>query len=128
MAIDQVTPELRPPKAGLATTEVTEVRRVCGVRRTPARWVRQGGLSKLLFLMPLLFVFGVFSWYPIVRLVTMALQHTNLVQPAIWVGLSNFSKVVHDPLFPIAVKNTAEFAALALVFGYPVPLIMAVLV
>jgi multiple sugar transport system permease protein len=98
------------------------------VRRTPATWVKGGGLSKFLFLLPLLLVFGLFSWYPIVRLVMMSLQFTNLVQPAKWVGLANFSEVIHDPLFLIAVKNTAEFAGLALVFGYPIPLIVAVLI
>jgi multiple sugar transport system permease protein len=97
-------------------------------RRIPLTWIRHGGLSTLLFLLPLLLVFGLFSWYPIVRLVLMAFQHTNLVQPATWVGFQNFSEVVHDPLFPIAVKNTAEFAGLALVFGYPVPLAVAVLI
>jgi multiple sugar transport system permease protein len=97
-------------------------------RRTPLTWARHGGLSTLLFLLPLLLVFGAFSRYPIVRLVLMAFQHTNLVQPATWVGFQNFSEVIHDPLFPIAVKNTAEFAGLALVFGYPVPLAVAVLI
>ena len=52
-------------------------------------------------------IFGAFSWYPIVRTVIMSLQHTNLVQPATWVGLDNFRDVLHDPLLPIAVKNTA---------------------
>src|SRR5690349_3981558 len=96
-------------------------------RRTPITWVRNGGLSTFLFLVPLLFVFGAFSWYPIVRTVIMSLQHTNLVQPATWVGLDNFRAVLNDPLLPIAVKNTLYFAALALVFGYPLPLIAAVL-
>jgi multiple sugar transport system permease protein len=95
-------------------------------RRTPVTWVRDGGLSTLLFLLPMLLVFGAFSWYPIVRTVIMSLQHTNLVQPATWVGLANFSQVIHDPLFPTAVKNTVEFALLALVFGYPIPLVAAV--
>ena len=90
--------------------------------------MKRGGISKLLFLLPLLLIFGAFSWYPIVRLVLMSLQHTNLVQPATWVGFSNFAAVIHDPLFPIAVRNTAEFALLALVFGYPIPLIAAVLI
>ena len=81
----------------------------------------------MLFLLPLLFVFGAFSWYPIVRTVIMSLQHTNLVQAPTWVGFQNFERVWHDPLFPIAVKNTAYFAGLALVFGYPIPLIAAVL-
>jgi len=96
-------------------------------RRTPLTWIRGGGLSTIVFLLPLLFVFGAFSWYPIVRTVVMSLQHTNLVQPATWVGLDNFRAVIHDPLLPTAVKNTALFAALALVFGYPLPLIAAVL-
>jgi multiple sugar transport system permease protein len=57
----------------------------------------------------------------------MSLQHTNLVQPATWVGLDNFRAVLADPLLPIAVKNTLYFAALALLFGYPLPLAVAVL-
>jgi multiple sugar transport system permease protein len=96
-------------------------------RRTPLTWIRHGGLTTLLFLLPLLFVFGAFSWYPIVRTIVMAFQHTNLVEPAQWVGLDNFRTVLNDPLLPTAIKNTAYFAALALVFGYPIPLAAAVL-
>jgi multiple sugar transport system permease protein len=97
------------------------------LRRTPATWLRGGGLTTVLFLLPMLLVFGAFSWYPIGRTVIMSLQHTNLVQSPTWVGLENFRKVFHDPLLPVAVKNTAYFAALALVFGYPIPLAAAVL-
>jgi multiple sugar transport system permease protein len=97
------------------------------VRRTPLTWVRRGGLTTLLFLAPMLFVFGAFSWYPIVRTVIMSVQHTNLVESPTWVGLDNFRSVLHDPLLPKAVENTAEFAGLALIFGYPIPLVAAVL-
>ncbi len=90
-------------------------------------WANGGGLTSLLFLLPMLFVFGFFSWYPIVRTITMSLQHTNLVRPATWVGWQNFHNVLNDPLLPIALKNTAYFAVLALIVGYPVPLIAAVL-
>jgi multiple sugar transport system permease protein len=84
-------------------------------------------LTTLLFLTPMLLVFGAFSWYPIVRTVIMSLQHTNLVSSPTWVGLDNFRAVLHDPLLPKAVENTAEFAGLALIFGYPIPLAAAVL-
>jgi multiple sugar transport system permease protein len=97
-------------------------------RRTPVTWVRNGGLTTLLFALPMLVVFGAFSWYPIVRLVIMSFQHTNLFAPPTWVGFENFRNVWNDPLFLTAVKNTAYFALLALVFGFPVPLISAVLV
>ncbi len=96
-------------------------------RRTPVTWARGGGLTTLIFMLPLLLIFGAFSWYPIVRTAIMSFQHTNLVQAPTWVGWDNFSAVIHDPLFPTAVKNTAYFALLALIFGYPIPLIAAVL-
>ncbi len=96
-------------------------------RRTPITWVRGGGLSTLIFMLPLLVVFGAFSWYPIVKTVLMAFQHTNLVEAPTWVGFDNFSAVIHDPQTPIAVRNTAYFALLALIFGYPIPLAAAVL-
>ncbi len=72
-------------------------------------------------------MFGVFSWLPILQAVVMSVQQTNLVTEPVFVGLDNFVKVWHDPLFWTAVKNTVWFALLALVFGYPVPLVLAVL-
>ncbi len=127
--IDPVTPAERVqgdeavapaplPRAG-------RVRRRKG--RTPVTWMRGGGLTNLLFLLPLFAIFGAFSWYPISRAVIMSLQQTNLVTDPTWVGLANFRFVLDDPLFPTAVKNTAYFALLALLFGYPVPLVAAVL-
>ena len=126
VAIDQIDARSEDREAALMSRlEPTRVR--YRTRRTPVTWVKGGGLASLLFLLPMLFVFGAFSWYPIVRTAIMSLQHTNLVQPATWVGLDNFRAVLHDPLLPIAVKNTAEFAGLALIFGYPIPLVAAVL-
>ncbi|OJX81716.1 MAG: ABC transporter permease [Leifsonia sp. 71-9] len=89
--------------------------------------MRGGGVSNLLFLLPMLLIFGVFSWWPIVRSVVMSFQHTNLVTPPTWVGWDNFVQVVNDPLFWTVVGNTAWFALLALILGYPIPLIAAVL-
>ena len=97
------------------------------VRRTPLSWIRGGGLSTFLFMLPLLLAFGAFSWYPIVRTAVMSFQHTNLAEAPTWVGWQNFDAVIHDPQTPIAVRNTAYFALLALVFGYPIPLAAAVL-
>ena len=124
--IDPVTPTVEKTQhAFMSRPEAASPR--SRARRSPAPWVKGGGLSTFLFLLPLLLVFGAFSCYPIVRTVTMSLQHTNLVQPATWIGFANFGTVIHDPLFPTAVKNTLEFALLALLFGYPIPLVAAVL-
>lgn len=96
-------------------------------RRTPRTWVRGGGLSTLAFLTPMLIVFTVFSWSPIVQSVIMSLQETNLLDAPTWVGLDNFVHVLNDPLLGTAIVNTLYFALLALLFGFPLPIIVAVL-
>lgn len=95
-------------------------------KRTPATWFRGGGLSNLLFLTPMIIVFAVFSWSPILRSFVMSLQKTNLITSS-WVGLDNFENVLADPLLGTAVLNTLYFAVLALIFGFPIPLLLAVL-
>jgi multiple sugar transport system permease protein len=95
-------------------------------RRRPRIRVSRDGLSTLAFLLPLLLIFGFFSWFPIVRSLIMSVQETNLVSTPTFVGLDNFARVVADPLFGKAVSNTAYFALLALIIGYPIPLVLAV--
>jgi multiple sugar transport system permease protein len=97
-------------------------------RRSPATWIRGGGLANLILLLPLLLVFGIFSWWPIIDSGIISLQHTNYVTTT-WATpfWSNFSFVLNDPTFGIAVRNTGYFALLALIFGYPLPLVLAVL-
>src|ERR1035437_2001285 len=94
--------------------------------RGPRSWVSRDGLGSLLFLLPMLVIFGFFAWFPIVRDVVMSFQRTNLVDTPKFVGLDNFAAVLNDPLFGKAIGNTAFFALLALIFGYPIPLILAV--
>jgi multiple sugar transport system permease protein len=57
----------------------------------------------------------------------MSVQQTNLVTAPRFVGLENFRTVFEDPLLWTAVQNTALFALIALVLGYPVPLVLAVI-
>lgn len=95
-------------------------------RRGPRRLVSRDGLSTLAFLLPALVIFGVFSWFPILRALVMSFQETNLVSTPTFVGLDNFARVLADPLFATSVSNTAYFALLALIFGFPVPIILAV--
>ncbi len=96
-------------------------------RRGVGAWLRGDGPHTLVFLIPLLVSFGVFSWWPILRSVVMSFQRTNLVADPQWVGLDNFVRVLEDPLLGTAVGNTLLFAGLALVLGYPIPLVVAVL-
>jgi multiple sugar transport system permease protein len=89
--------------------------------------VSRDGLSTLVFLLPLLGIFGLFSWFPIIRAFVMSLQETNLVSEPTFVGLSNFTRVLADPLFATAVRNNAYFSLLALLIGFPIPIVLAVI-
>jgi multiple sugar transport system permease protein len=101
--------------------------RTAAVRHGAARLrPSRDGLSTLVFLLPFLVIFGLFAWFPIVRAFVMSVQDTNLVSEPTFVGVENFQRVLGDPLFGIAVRNTAWFAILALVFGFPVPIVLAV--
>lgn len=96
-------------------------------RRSLMTWLRGGGLANVAFALPLVLIFGLFSWFPIGRAVLMSVQETNLVTAPTFVGLQNFAEVLSDPLVWKAAKNTVYFAVLALLFGYPIPLVAAVL-
>ena len=113
-----------PPAADTAATVEGAVRRKRGGVRA---WLRGDSPHALVFLLPMLIAFGVFSWWPIGRAVVMAFQRTNLVAPPEWFGIQNFVNVLNDPLLGTAVVNTLYFALLALVLGYPIPLVVAVL-
>lgn len=102
--------------------------RVTRRRRSLVQWVRSGGLSKLAFALPLLFVFGLFSWYPIVKSGIMAFQKTNFVDAPTWVWFENFAAVFRDPLLGQAALNTVEFTFWSILIGFPLPLILAVFI
>jgi multiple sugar transport system permease protein len=112
---------------GALSDAVPAAERAAGGHRTRSRFrLTRDGLGTFAFLLPLLLVFGLFSWFPIIRALVMSVQDTNLVSPPTFVGLENFTRVLADPQFGIAVANTAWFALLALVFGFPVPIFLAV--
>lgn len=103
--------------------EVVPSRRSRGL----VNWVRRGGLSTLVFFLPLLLSFGLFSWWPILRSLPLSFQRTNFLTTE-WIGLDNFARVLADPLLGTAAFNTLWFALLALVIGFPVPVILAVFI
>jgi multiple sugar transport system permease protein len=77
------------------------------------------------FLIGAVICFAFFSWYPMVREFIMSFQRTHRGVTT-WVGWDNYIRVWHDPAFTVAWKNTAYFTLLALVFGYAMPFLIAV--
>ncbi len=74
-----------------------------------------------------LVVFALFSWYPIVRGILLSFQEVNFVDPPKWVGFDNFARLFADPLFGTAWLNTLQFTGFALLLGFAVPFVTAVL-
>lgn len=74
--------------------------------------------------MPLIVVFTLFAWWPILQGLLLSFQKTNFISSS-WVGLANFERVLSDPLLGQAAFNTLVFMLLSLVFGFPLPIFVA---
>ncbi|MFH8336553.1 carbohydrate ABC transporter permease [Streptomyces sp. AM6-12] len=77
------------------------------------------------FLLGGLLCFVLFSWYPAIRAVVIAFQKYTPGSPPQWVGTANFTRVWHDPEFAAAWRNTFTFTLLALLIGFAVPFLLA---
>ncbi|MFF7682873.1 carbohydrate ABC transporter permease [Microbacterium sp. NPDC007973] len=100
---------------------------------TPARTARRRrpwrpGLTALLIAAPAILVYAYFSWGPILSSLVMSVQRVVLTGQSDFVGLDNFVYVLSDPGLPQAAGNTVLYTALAIVFGFPVPLALAVFI
>jgi multiple sugar transport system permease protein len=84
-------------------------------------------LSAYAFLIGAVLCFTFFSWYPIVREVIMSFQKAVYGGGYAWAGWRNYTRIIHDPMFWQAWRNTLEFTLLALVIGYAVPFCVAIL-
>ncbi|WP_405551713.1 carbohydrate ABC transporter permease [Streptomyces sp. NBC_01171] len=77
------------------------------------------------FLLGGLICFALFSWYPAIRAVVIAFQRYTPGSAPEWVGTANFRRVLHDPEFGAAWRNTLTFTVLALLVGFAVPFVLA---
>jgi multiple sugar transport system permease protein len=85
-------------------------------------------VAAYLYLLPALILFAAFAWYPVISGFIISFQKVDLINPPQWVGLENFRTLFNDPLFYQAWKNTLQYTALGLVFGFLVPVFLAVAV
>ncbi len=78
------------------------------------------------FVLPFILSFAFFWIYPLFSTITMSFQD---IGPAMteWVGLKNYQKLLKDPTFITAIKNSAEYMLLTLVLLIPFPMLFAVL-
>jgi multiple sugar transport system permease protein len=77
------------------------------------------------FLIGAVFCFALFAWYPMIRGILMSFQRTRRGVTT-WVGWDNYERIINDPSFLTAWKNTFYFTVLALLLGYAVPFFVAI--
>jgi ABC-type sugar transport system permease subunit len=80
-----------------------------------------------IFLSPFLLFFTAFAAWPLVRSFMLAFEQTFGPRTTAYVGLLNFRFLIHDPLFWVAVRNTAFFTLGTLAIQVPAALALALL-
>ncbi|HML21415.1 MAG TPA: sugar ABC transporter permease [Aggregatilinea sp.] len=89
-------------------------------------------VTAYLFLFPALILFALFAWYPIASSVILSFQNVGLHElhqgGAEWIGLRNYERMVADPVFKAAWRNSFEFAGLSVMIGFFIPILVAILV
>jgi ABC-type sugar transport system permease subunit len=78
-------------------------------------------------LAPFLLTFAVFLAYPLYRSAFMAFSQTYGPTAHVWVGFGNFIKMVHDPEFWIALRNTAVYTLASVAIQLPLALGLALI-
>lgn len=112
-------------KTALALTERKE--KAALGKKAPGRWREQAVLQSMVI--PGLIFVVIFSYIPLAGLV-IAFQEFDLyagVCQSAWVGLKHFITFFTSDSFWILMKNTLGISFLKLIFGFPAPIILALL-
>lgn len=74
------------------------------------------------FTLPYFIFFGAFVAYPLLFSIVLLFHRWNVITPMEWVGLKNFERLLHDPLFFKAIWNTLRF----LLIHIPLQIVVAI--
>src|SRR5579862_1388431 len=99
------------------------------VKQRAGIWVRKRGVGPYLLLLPATAVIGALILWPAIQVGLFSFQNYGLmqisgVQPAQWIGFSNYSQILHDPEFWRSLKTSVYFALVVV----PLTLIVGTLV
>ncbi|MCZ4348144.1 ABC transporter permease subunit [Devosia neptuniae] len=80
-----------------------------------------------LMLLPGLLYFGVFHYFPIWQ-AKLAFEDFRIIGPNVWVGLKHFQTLFASPVFLNVLFNTLLISAMKIVFVFPVPIFLALMI
>jgi len=107
MTIASSSPPSRLPVGGAEGARTTP-----RTRRAKAREGGGDGRLAAVFLAPALLGFLVFLLWPTLRGVYLSFTRFNLLTPAEWVGLDNYDRMVHDPIFWDSLRVTVVYVVI----------------
>lgn len=100
---------------------------VAAVPRAPSRRLLES-LEAYAFLLPAAIVLGVFHFFPIIFAFYVSLLRWNMIDPVRpYVGIGNYTRLLHDEKFLAALGNTTYFAVVSVGVAIPLALVFAVL-
>lgn len=85
-------------------------------------------VSAWMLMIPSLILFAFFVWGPLIDTVKMSFYDTKGIQITKFVGLKNYKKLLVQPAYQIAWKNTVKYTVCSLFVGLAVPVIIASLI
>lgn len=88
---------------------------------------RGRSLTGMSFMLPWFVGFVIFTAYPLVATIGFSFTDFSLFTFPHWVGVSNYTRLVHDPTFLLASRNTAAFTVAIVPFSIVIALGLAVL-
>lgn len=117
--------------AGMSTSTHTGALRVNGrKRRGTSLWRRMWVYRWMyLFVLPGVLWFIIFQYLPLLGNIIAFKDYSPFIgiRESPWVGLEHFAALITDPEFERALVNTLQIEALQLVFAFPAPLALALL-
>jgi multiple sugar transport system permease protein len=99
------------------------------LQRTPARRQRHRDDTRvaLVFIAPALVGFLLFYIWPLLRGIYLSFTTFNLLTPPQFNGLTNYTRMVHDPIFWNSLRVTLEYVVINIVLQTVLALVIAVM-
>ena len=83
-------------------------------------------VAPYVFVLPFILSFAIFWIYPLITSFTMSFQDIGAIKSD-WIGFDNYTKLLKDKVFHIALANSAKYMFWTLVLLIPFPMVFAVL-
>jgi len=97
------------------------------LRRRRGLWSWQARYSPYLFIAPFVLLFSIFTIYPVIRSLILSFYRSAGPRESEFVGLLNYSFLVRDSQFHLAIVNTCIYTTLFLALQIPLGLGLAML-